>query len=269
MLEGHERPFPMIRIPTPCPAAGLARHRPTWTGRQPPNLLRLQWIGWSALIAVSSANAAWIELFDGQSLEGWTQRGDQARFEVREGCIVGHAVPNSPNAFLCTREEYSDFKLELEFQIDDGLNSGIQIRSQSRPEFQDGRVHGYQVEIDPSDRAWTGGIYDEGGAGWIQDLNQRPEARKAFRHGAWNQLRILVRGPRIQTWLNGISAADVRVEPRAAGFIGLQVHSVGSDPHPYSVRWRKIRVLPLASGQPGQSPGRQHRCRMSIRAFRE
>ncbi len=185
----------------------------------------------------------WESLFDGETLAGWTVRGGQATFSVEDGCILGRTAPNSPNTFLCTEAEFGDFILELEFLVDPQLNSGIQIRSQSIPEYRDGVVHGYQVEIDPSDRGWTGGIYDESRRGWLFDLSRNRPARYAFRPGAWNRLRILARGDRLQSWLNGVPAADLRDSQTATGFIALQVHGVGARQVPLHVRFRSIRIL--------------------------
>src|SRR5699024_12531814 len=94
----------------------------------------------------------------------------EADFQVEDGEIVGTTVTNTPNSFLVTDKEYCDFILELELKVNDHMNSGIQIRSESTADYKDGRVHGYQVEIDPSVRAWSGGIYDEARRGWLYPL---------------------------------------------------------------------------------------------------
>lgn len=181
-------------------------------------------------------------MFDGKSLAGWTQRGGTARYFVEDGAIVGETVPQTPNSFLCTEELFGDFLLELEFLVDRELNSGVQIRSQSLADYRQGVVHGYQVEIDPSDRGWTAGIYDESRRGWLQDLSDRRRARYAFRQGEWNHLRVAAIGDRIRTWLNGVAVADLRDNQTAEGFIGLQVHGVGGRADPLRVRFRNIRV---------------------------
>lgn len=194
----------------------------------------------------SAADAdGFVPLFNGQDLEGWTQRGGQATYSVEDGAIVGRSsVPTTPNAFLCTDKRFGDFELQLEFKIDPGLNSGVQIRSNSLPDYKEGRVHGYQVEIDPSERAWTGGIYDESRRGWLNNLEENEPAREAFRQNEWNHLRIVADGDSIKTWLNGVPAADLTDSMTAEGFIALQVHSSLS-PQPLEVRWRNIRVKEL------------------------
>ena len=207
----------------------------------------------AAAAATAQDNSKWIGLFNGQTLEGWTQRGGNAKYEVVDGTIVGTAVPNTPNSFLCTEKDYADFELTLEFWVDDGLNSGIQIRSASREDYQNGRVHGYQVEIDPSDRSWSAGIYDEGRAGWLFGLAENEAARAAFKHNQWNQLRIVARGKRIQTWLNDVAAADFGKASVRSGFVALQVHGIGDSQQHLQVRWRSIKLLELPEQPEGEA----------------
>jgi hypothetical protein len=106
-------------------------------------------------------------------------------------------------------------------------------------------VHGYQVEIDPSKRAWTGGIYDEGRRGWLFDLKNNEAARHAFKPEAWNTFRIECKGDLIKTWLNGVPAAELHDAVTPSGFIALQVHGVGKKTEPLKVRFRKIRIKEL------------------------
>ncbi|RMG20116.1 MAG: DUF1080 domain-containing protein [Bacteroidetes bacterium] len=204
----------------------------------------------SSLLAINLAVASppggddgWIELFNGQNLDGWVQRNGQAKYRVENGEIVGTTVLNSPNSFLCTEKNYGDFILELEFKVDD-FNCGIQIRSESKPEYRNGRVHGYQVEIDPSDRAWSGGIYDEARRGWLYPLELNPPARKAFHKTGWNHYRIEAIGPSIRTWVNGVPAADLIDDMTLEGFIGLQVHGIGNNEKLLGkeIRWKNIRI---------------------------
>ena len=151
---------------------------------------------------------------------------------------------NTPNTFLATKKMYGDFILEFEFKVDDGLNSGVQFRSNSLKEYQNGRVHGYQFEIDPSSRAWTGGIYDEARRGWLYPMNYNPEGQKAFKNGEWNKARIEAIGSSIRTWVNGVPCTDLLDNTTLSGFIALQVHSIGNaDLEGKTVAWRNIRIL--------------------------
>jgi sugar phosphate isomerase/epimerase len=200
-----------------------------------------------ALVAApaSAAERPWINLFDGKTLNGWVQRGGAAKYEVKDGTIVGTTVPNTKNSFLCTERSYGDFVLEVEFKVDPRLNSGIQIRGQSKPEYQDGRVHGLQVEIDPDtkrNRMWTGGLYEEGRRGWLNDLKDNEAARKAFKPEEWNKIRVEAMGESVRTWINDVPAADLVDSLELEGFIALQVHSVGKREEPIQVAWRNIRI---------------------------
>ena len=187
----------------------------------------------------------WITLFDGNSLEGWSQKGGEAKYTVSDGEIVGTTVHNTPNSFLVTDSIYGDFILELEFLVDPSMNSGIQIRSESLPHYQNGRVHGYQVEIDPSERAWSAGIYDEARRGWLHPLDdQNTSAKSAFKQNEWNHYRIEAIGDTIKTWINGVEASHLMDDQTDKGFIGLQVHSIGENQEEGTeIRWRNIKIL--------------------------
>ena len=163
---------------------------------------------------------------------------------MEDGAIVGISQLNTPNTFLATNEVSDDFILVFEFKVDDGLNSGVQFRSNSLPEFHEGRVHGYQFEIDPSERAWTGGVYDEARRGWLYPLNYNPEGQKAFKNGEWNKARVEAIGNSIRTWVNDVPCTDLLDNTTASGFIALQVHSIGSaEQEGKTVAWRNIRIL--------------------------
>jgi hypothetical protein len=187
----------------------------------------------------------WVDLFNGENLEGWNQKGGEASYTVENGEIVGRTVLNTPNSFLCTNEDYGDFILELELKVDSRLNSGVQFRSLSDPNYRNGRVHGYQCEVDPSDRAWSGGIYDEARRGWLYPLTFNPDAKSAFKVDDWNTYRIEAIGDSLRTFVNGVPAANLRDELTSEGFIALQVHSVPDDPENegLEVRWRNIRII--------------------------
>jgi hypothetical protein len=208
-------------------------------------------------ISAAAAETGWVSLDPKPDLSGWVQRGGAAKYRVENGEIIGTSVPKTANSFLCTARSYTNFILELEFKVATNLNSGVQIRSECFDQAKEiqadgktikipaGRVHGYQVEIDPSDRAWTGGIYDESRRGWLNDLKANDAARKAFKQGEWNKFRIEARGGSIKTWLNGVAAADLKDSMTPSGFIALQVHGVGEKAEPLEIRWRGLRLQEL------------------------
>jgi len=185
----------------------------------------------------------WQNLFNGKDLNGWKQLNGKARYSVERGEIVGPTVSNEPNSFLATEKDYGDFILELEFKVDSSMNSGIQFRSESKPDYMNGRVHGYQFEIDPSDRKWTGGIYDEARRDWLYPLDLNNAAKPSFRQGQWNKCRIECIGNDIRTYVNDVPAAYIVDNLTQKGFIALQVHAVGdTEKAGKEIRWRNIRI---------------------------
>ena len=189
-------------------------------------------------------NTPWQPLFDGETLNGWHQLGGKAIYTVRDQAIVGTTVHNTPNSFLTSDKMYGDFILELDYKVDSTMNSGIQIRSNSYPYYRNGRVHGYQVEIDPSKRAWSAGIYDEARRGWLNTLDNNPEAQKAFKQNEWNHYRIEAIGDTLKTWINGVPAAYLIDDKTASGFICLQVHGIHADKKEGTeIIWKNINIL--------------------------
>ncbi|MEZ4904691.1 MAG: DUF1080 domain-containing protein [Spirosomataceae bacterium] len=165
----------------------------------------------------------WISLFDGKTLKGWKQLNGQAKYEAKDGMIIGTAVANTPNSFLTTEKDYGDFVFECEVNVDEGLNSGIQFRSLSKAEYNNGRVHGYQMEIDASDTDFSGGIYDEARRGWLYVPELNPKARKVFlRNNQWNKYRIEAIGNSLRTFINGVEIAHVIDNMTAIGFISCR-----------------------------------------------
>ena len=123
------------------------------------------------------------------------------------------------------------------------MNSGVQFRSESKPEYKNGRVHGYQFEIDPSSRGWTGGIYDEARRDWLYTIDLNPAAKKSFKQGQWNKVKIECIGNDLRTWLNGTPTAHVVDNMTPKGFIALQVHSINKkEDEGRQIRWRNLRI---------------------------
>ncbi len=215
----------------------------------------------------------WVNLVKDNSLTNWVQRGGQAKYSMEDGVVVGTSLVNTPNSFLCTEKTYGDFILEYDFKVDPKLNSGVQIRSEcldspKELEWQGkkihipaGRVHGYQVEIDPDvprKRLWSAGIYDESRRGWLfpSDGVDGPQGKafsaqglRLFKPQDWNHVRVEAVGDSIKTWLNGTPCADIHDALTPRGFIALQVHMIRDDKarEGTQVRWRNLRIKEIAS----------------------
>jgi len=208
--------------------------------------------------SLAAESDGWVTLFDGKSLQGWTQMNGTATYRVEDGTIVGKTTEGSPNSFLCTDTAYADFELEFDVKVDAGLNSGVQIRSKTKEKAdgkgkkqEAGRVYGPQVEIESSGAkgAEAGYVYGEAtGYGWLTPPGKL-KPHTTFKDGEWNHYRVVAKGPRIQTWINDQPIEDITHEgihkDFPTGFIGLQVHGVKKGAGPFEVRWRNIRIKDL------------------------
>ena len=198
-------------------------------------------------------------IFDGRTLSGWSQLNGTATYRVEDGTIVGKTKEGSPNSFLCTNELYGDFELKFEVKlINNELNSGVQIRSNTKELTEKeekrgdkfGRVNGPQVEIEATkDKgAESGYVYGEACGGWMTPKDKLVP-HNHFKNGEWNQYRIVAKGPRIQTWVNGNKVSNLtekeKFQSHPKGFIGLQVHSIKKGSGPFEVAWRNIKVKEL------------------------
>lgn len=220
-----------------------------------------------ALGLSATAQDGFTDLFNGKDTEGWIQRGGAAKYSVMDGALVGESVPKTPNSFLCPPKDYGDFILEYDFKVDPRLNCGVQIRSQcfekdtvvkdtKGKDIKVGanRVHGYQIEIDNDPkrkRWWTAGLFEEGCRGWIfpgfgggDGAKFTEQGGKLTKVDEWNHVKVEAIGDHFRTWLNGelrVDAKDARV---AKGFIGFQVHGIGTEPDKVGtkVMWKNIRI---------------------------
>lgn len=220
----------------------------------------------AALILSPAFGQRAISLLPSPDFAGWVKRGGIATYAIEGNEIVGTVALNTGNTFLCTEKTYSDFILEYDFKVDPRTNSGVQIRSEcfdnktqvtwqgKTIDIPAGRVHGYQVEIDPDpkqDRWWSAGLYDEARRLWLypgilggENKAFTDAGRKLFKQGEYNHIRVEARGASIKTWLNGVPCASIKDNMTPRGFIALQVHSIGNDTTKVGtqVRWRNLKI---------------------------
>ncbi len=200
--------------------------------------------------------------FANGKLEGFKVVSGTAAYKVEDGVLIGTTVEGSPNTFLATVKQYKDFELEFEVKVDDQLNSGVQVRSHLAKEGDQapegsknnkplpaGRMFGPQCEIAVNGTA--GDFYDEARRGtWWSILTKTESvrtsaAKDAFKKGAWNHYRIVVKGDHYQSWVNDVTAADFKQPNDPEGHIGFQVHGIKKGTGPFSVRWRNVKLRAL------------------------
>jgi hypothetical protein len=220
----------------------------------------------------SAKQDGWKDLFDGKTLNGWrvinqdwTNPDSKPDFYVENGMIVCNTTMDNEGGYLVLEKSYDNFILEFDVKIDTSLNSGLQCRSRQwekdtatvyvagdaqgtkrLTKWRKGYVWGYQIEVDPSSRAWSGGLYEPGNRGWIVTLAGNETARKAFKPMDWNHFKIVMNGTKIQTWVNNIQTVDITDNMSASGIIGLQFHRAYND---YQINkksmWKNIRIKEL------------------------
>lgn len=211
-----------------------------------------------AFVSHAQADEGWTDLFDGKTLDGWSVKSGFATYQVEEGgVIMGKTADGSPNSFLTSDQQFADFELRFEVKVDDGLNSGVQIRSLLKntegERSYGGRLYGPQVEIEAGP-GQAGFIYGEAtGRGWLSPEPQSNEKsvneHDHFKNGQWNEYRVVAKGANIKVWINGEMICDLTDEEiyktHPKGMIGLQVHGIGKDSGPFEVRWRNLKIKSL------------------------
>ncbi|MBH55090.1 MAG: hypothetical protein CMI18_12195 [Opitutaceae bacterium] len=203
----------------------------------------------TSLFSASHGDHGWKQLFNGKTLAGFGVVQGFANYYVEDGAILGRTADGSPNTFLTTYDKYGDFELKFEVKVDDGLNSGVQIRSHSR-DFGTRRYFGPQVEIESSP-GQSGWIYGEGlNTGWISKEPEEGGSHKYMKNDKWNEFHIIAKGDTITTFINGNQVTEMKL-PRGihrenpSGSIGFQVHGIRAGTGPYEVRWRNIMIKEL------------------------
>lgn len=180
----------------------------------------------------------WTDLFNGEDLTGWKNPYEWGEAKVVDGVIE---LTANKKFFLTTEKQFSDFILEAQIMLpaEGKANSGIMYRCHVKKN----KVFGYQAECDPTDRAWSGGLYDEGRRGWLAPTNKERGKTKLVKapKGEWMSYKIKCVGNHLQVWVNGQQTTDFKDDVDAKGHIGLQHH--GEKGQTYSFRNIRIKEL--------------------------
>ena len=190
------------------------------------------------LLRIREEQKKCMPIFNGQDLEGWVpiEGGD---WTVEDAVLVGRngrnwsTDPERTGSWLRTKEVYSDFRLELQYMISDGGNSGVFFRSaeEKNPAFT-----GYEMQIHDTPNT---GLSKQGSAA-IYDV-VGPTEQRVRPAGQWNTVTISAMGDQIKIEMNGKTVVDTKQTRASQGYIGLQNHDEKA-----VVRFRNIRVERLS-----------------------
>ncbi len=203
-------------------------------------ILALACLQLTALRAADTAYGDWQALFDGKTTDGWKNPYTWGEIKVIDGEIQ---LRSEKKFFLVTEKNYGDFEFEGEIFMPEGkANSGFMFRCH----VEKNKVFGYQAECDPSDRAWSGGLYDEGRRKWLNPKQGDKESeaafaaktKGAFKAGQWNKYTIRCTGDHLEIFVNGVQTTDYRDSVDASGPLGIQHH--GEKGQLY--RFRNLRI---------------------------
>ncbi|GBC96687.1 hypothetical protein HRbin16_02496 [bacterium HR16] len=212
-------------------------------------MTKAKWCGFAVALVIACtyvlAAPRWQKLFDGKTMKGWrlmaVHGGRGGVWTVEKGALVGNQDTDHTGGLLGTEQKFGDFEIELEFQADYPVDSGLFLRTRD-----DGM--GYQITIDYRDGGTVGSLYAPAAGGF---LVQYADWKKAYKEKGWNKLRVRIEGQpaHITAWLNGVKTIDFQdTEERYPheGYIGLQVHGgEGAWGENSRVRFRNIRILHL------------------------
>lgn len=221
------------------------------------------------LLIFTNCNNNTLKIFNGSNLNGWLNYGG-GKFYVENNCIVAEAITGLPNTFLHTEKKYQNFELQFDVKLDTVLNSGVQIRSniyqndtetvrwggrfdqEGQKDLKNiirkaGTFWGYQIEIDPTSRAWSGAVYEEAGRGFLHTPGINQKVKSAFKPLEWNHYKIRVKDNHIQSWVNGVIIGDVYDDMTDDGYIALQLHSIGKNKIRANkkIRWKNLSLKEL------------------------
>ena len=211
-----------------------------------PSLLLLGTL-WIFGFCTSSNQEPWREIFNGTDLEGWELRYGSAQAWVEDGVMVSKQTDSLYFSYLVYTKELRDFILECDIKLTGTLNSGILIRANTASSLFNGMTHGFQMEIDQTERRWTGGIYEELGRKWLTPIKGmgegEEEALNAYKVSDWNHYRIEAISDSFKIWVNGIPTTHLIDSKTCRGIIGFQIHKLLPNTESGMLRIRSVRII--------------------------
>ena len=199
--------------------------------------------------------AGWKLLFDGRGTRGWHAfrgKGVGSGWTASQGTLT--LAPGGAGGDIVTDEAFGDFELELEWQIARGGNSGVFYRVSETPEEIWQWAPEMQVLDDEKHEDGRDRLHRAGSA---YDLIE-PRFDVTRPPGQYNRARILVRGTRVEHWLNGHKLVEydtstpewrrLLARSKFAGFTEFGASRkgrIGLQDHGDAVRFRNIRIRQL------------------------
>jgi hypothetical protein len=206
-------------------------------------------------------------IFSGRDLAGW--EGAPEYWSVKDGCLTGVTDGTLKyNRFILWRGgKLKNFELRMSVKVTPGGNSGINYRSQYRPDLGEWVVTGYQCDVVANRADYNGMLYEERGRRILAHTGEKviidTEGQpwvidklpvREFPAGQWHDYRILVRGNHHQHWIDEhqtVDVIDLDAKNRALeGILAVQVH-VGPA---MEIQYRNIFLKDLPDDLPLISP---------------
>lgn len=204
-------------------------------------------LGMVVFLVIAACNRTpeepWRALFNGEDLSGWEIVDGEAKPEVQQGILTVRQIDTSNYVYLMHTETFSDFILELDAKLSGELNSGILIRGIRNPRLNNGLAHGFQMEIDQSERKWTGGIYEERGRLWLTPLDGHKEALDAYKVSDWNHYRVEAIQDTFKIWVNEVPTTYLIDGKTPKGLIGFQIHKLTAGVESGLLQLKNIRII--------------------------
>lgn len=229
-------------------------------------------VGWLILGAVKAVPAfsqlanvltpqekkeGWTLLFDGTSTNGWTTSGGKpvpAGWVVENGTLT--ARKGAKGGDIVSTNQYADFDLRLEYNIEPTGNSGLKYFYTNYPTGGNLGME-YQIlddklaEDNKKENHLTGSFYDV--------LPPDASVKKMNEPGQWNSIRIIAKGRRVEHWLNGVKILDFMrgspafTEAVATSKFRKTVPAFGTvdkghillQEHGHEVSFRNVKIKPL------------------------
>jgi hypothetical protein len=156
--------------------------------------------------AGAKTEAEFLSLFDGKTLQGWTDvngKPPSSGWSVEDGVIHRNALKAGN---IITERQFDNFELRFEWKVNKGGNSGLKYRTFPVPKKG---LYGCEYQILDDDNH-PNGKKATTRCGALYDLYAPDEGQKVVKPvGEYNASRVVAQGTRIEHWLNDKKILEV------------------------------------------------------------